>query len=121
MMSKTPVSQPRIAPLQRVTAVPITDPLAQAALDEQRQRAKQEIPAAAAQVLELARQLSPQEQQVLCGALLRDASLEQQLALLDHLTAQLSPQVLRALAEQRQRAAGRLLGELDQEDALRPS
>jgi hypothetical protein len=40
-MSKKAAVLPRIAPLQRVVAVPITDPAEQAALDRLRKRAKQ--------------------------------------------------------------------------------
>jgi hypothetical protein len=39
-MAKKAPATPRIAPLQRVTAEPITDPVEQAALDKLRKRLK---------------------------------------------------------------------------------
>jgi hypothetical protein len=41
-MPKKPFQPPRIAPLQRIVAEPITDPAEQARLDEVRKRIKRE-------------------------------------------------------------------------------
>jgi len=104
-MSKKPSPAPRIAPLQRVVAEPILDTAEQAALDEQRKENKkvaytvgpqddgQRMTAASA-VLELGRRLPAEEMPSFLAQLMFQFSSDGQLQLLNHLVAQLHPEVL---------------------------
>jgi len=99
--------------LQRVVAEAITDPAEQAALDEQRRRARQngelfstENQSAALQtvtaspLLGLARQLPTAERASLLARLGAELSEEQQIELLARVLSQLSPEALHPVEEE---------------------
>ena len=103
-------SPPRVAQLQRVVAEPITDPAEQAALDEQRRRARGNDeplseengasatqPGAAPRLLELSRQLSKEEQGALFARLGAELPTERRFELLARVLGQLPPENLRLL------------------------
>src|SRR4051812_14409108 len=108
-MAKHP-APPRVAPLQRVVAEPITDPAEQAALDEQRRRVRNgqpqpsedasgaTPPASASRLLELSRQLPAAERGALLARLGAELPAEQQLELLARVLARLAPEALHPLA-----------------------
>src|SRR2546421_12208432 len=94
----------RIAPLQKVVAEPVTDPSEQAALDRQRRRrqgVRTRTPKrVSSSVFELFRQLPAAERPLLLGQVAASLSPEEQLGLLEDLTARLPPDVARKLEEE---------------------
>jgi hypothetical protein len=120
-MAKKPFVPPRIAPLQRVVAEPITDPAEQATLDACRKqqqggssagrlRTNGRLKAGPARVLELCRRLPAQERPALLARLASQLDPEVQLECLAPLLAALPPALLRQLEEElrpRLRTGGR--------------
>jgi hypothetical protein len=97
-MAEKPSPRLRIAPLQKVKAVPITDPAEQAAIDEIRRRTRQ----VAAGLVRLYRQLPEGERAPLIARLASELTDDAQLELVAELAAKLPAAVLPALEEELQ-------------------
>lgn len=112
-MAEKSEARVRIAPLQRVTATPITDPSAQATLDEQRKRvatvpaafgARDGVPPGEAgevgRVLALCLRLMPDERAALLSRFIARLPSDEQRGLLERLLAGVSAENLRLLEQQ---------------------
>jgi len=115
-MTKKSTPPPRFAPLQRLTADPITDPAEQAAaLDELRRQQRQPGPpirtrgvstvaanGSASRVLGLFQQLPEAERAPLLARWMTQLSADAQLEVLELLAAQLSPEDFHQVEEELQ-------------------
>ncbi|MBI1916272.1 MAG: hypothetical protein HYS12_16310 [Planctomycetes bacterium] len=99
----------RIAPLQKVVAESVTDPSEQAALDQQRRQRQKGVRTrggnrtptrASSPVLELFRQLPAEERPSLLVQVAASLSPEEQLEMLEALTARLPADAARKLEEE---------------------